>query len=61
MYETDRGFRPMKCSHCRERVDNVEDRGVGEAHCWDEDSGEVTGTLDWDWAWTWRDDDPDMP
>jgi hypothetical protein len=57
----EREFRPMKCSGCGDRVDDIEDHDENDIHCYDEDSGEPVGYLKWDWAWTWRDDDPDIP
>lgn len=54
-------YRPFRCSECRKRVENIEDHVEGEAHCVDEDTGEVGGTLEWDWSYDWRDDDPNIP
>jgi hypothetical protein len=53
-------YRPLRCSHCHERVEDIENYSEGEGHCPDPDDGSVYyGRLEWDWTWSPEDDGPD--
>jgi hypothetical protein len=54
-------YRPFRCTGCRERVWETEDWNEDDVHCYDEDSGEPAGSLQYDWSYDWRDDDPSIP